>query len=1036
MLISDKSQIQTELFGSITFRLNGEHVTDFRTRKAEAMMIYLVCNSGNHEREFLANLLWGELPQERAMANVRLTLNNLRNIFGEVFEANRQIVGIRPETSYWLDVEHLDNLSIDLGDDIDHLQAVLQLYKGNFLQGFHLKDALEFGEWQSIQRERWHQKAILGIHKLINLYMYQGQYTVAIDWCNRLLQLDLLDETAHQKLMLLLARSGNRIAALKQYEICKKYLWDGLAIEVSFETETLYRKLRQLGNQRNHNLPTGFLEKSVGRDSEFFQIKKYLAHPNNRLISLIGMGGIGKTHLALRVGWFVIEDRYGPFLDGVYFVSLNSESYDNHDTVTTTNLVDAIVSALSLLLLPTRPAQDQVLDYLTDRELLLIIDNGEYLYSEAFQYLLDILRFAPNIQILIASRHTFNSPKETIIRLEGLTYPKILNHRLQDKQSRILTKQINELLGYDAVQLFIEVAHRSNQHFSIDKLNAVERSALIAISQLIEGMPLAIELVASWLHIFSLEQIEVKLRKSIDLLRLTTPNDIKHHSIRAVFEQSWSLLSDSEKIGLESLSIFAGDFDLKAAITIIEINPEVISQLVNKSLVENFTRKGKKRFRLHSLLRQYAYEKLGEKKNRIEANLSHYYGNLLTQLEPQLASSNSPKVLEQIKHEIPNIRLGWQYTVANIHTNLSILYVPSLYNFYANIGWWNEGKHIFETAIAKINTLGKLAPSSPLWLLLAQLLPRLAQFYYVLDDLEQADYLLKESQKVAHFVEEPHELMLTYKKIGELHRRQGSNQQAIEALKFSLDIVRELEMPSSEAHALMSLSQVYREIGNYEEALNLITQSLHIYQELQYQWGTMHALRLLGTLTYKVGKYDPHLLDESLKIAQLIQDALGEALALNGQGEIALAEGEYQSAEALFNKALEIFESIEGKRGQTITLINLATLSQTTNNYEKYKIYIHRILKYLEQVKDIRLSLEFINLIIYSLIQIKDYKSAFELYSVAINHVATPYETQQKLKKIINNIDYPNGEKQKIRSKTNLNFDLIIEVIKLAMKIM
>jgi hypothetical protein len=290
------------------------------------------------------------------------------------------------------------------------LRKAIELYRGDFLEGFHVRNAPGFEEWMLGEQERLRQLALQALHMLTTHHTMRGEYGAGVDYITRLLALDPWREEAHRQLMLLLARSGQRSAALAQYETCCRVLVEGLGVEPSAETTALYERIRA-APERRHNLPprpTSF----VGREEELAVMGQHLANPDCRLLTVIGPGGIGKTRLALQVA----AEQVDAFLHGVTFVPLAS-------LLSAELLAPAIADALQLPLHGREAHKVQLLNHLRDKELLLVLDNFEHLVPTGLRLLLDILRAAPEVKLLVTSRERLNLRWEWVMALDGLPYP-------------------------------------------------------------------------------------------------------------------------------------------------------------------------------------------------------------------------------------------------------------------------------------------------------------------------------------------------------------------------------------------------------------------------------------------------------------------------------------------------------------------------------------------------------------------------------------------------------------------------------------
>src|SRR5258708_14886829 len=298
---SARSRLPLKLFtlGALTIQRGDQPVKGFISRKVEALLVYLAFERREHPREHLARLLWDDLPPDRAMANLRTALSNLQSQLADYLVVTRQTVMIDPDSSCWLDAlelsEALKAASGELtGQVTRQLESALDLYKGDFLAGFRLRDGLEFEGWMLLEAERLRGQVIDALNRLSRDALDRGNYSAGIAQAQRVLALDPLLEEAHQTLMLLLARSGQRAAALAQYATCVRLLREELDVAPEPETTRLYTQIQteQMTSAPAAQQPTIRLPIAatpfVRRPAELDQINERLNDPACRLLTVMG----------------------------------------------------------------------------------------------------------------------------------------------------------------------------------------------------------------------------------------------------------------------------------------------------------------------------------------------------------------------------------------------------------------------------------------------------------------------------------------------------------------------------------------------------------------------------------------------------------------------------------------------------------------------------------------------------------------------------------------------------------------------------
>ena len=426
--------LRLELLGGLRVTLDGTPVVGFISSPVPALLCYLAITGIPQFRPALAALLWSDLPEVDAATNLRQVLVNLRHLLDPYLLVTRQTVAFNRDRAYWLDVEHFEaHLAAGFATgDLQRLRAAVTLYRGDFLQGFAVRDAPAFDEWALAEQQRLRERTLHALHVLAVQHTGRGEYAAGIDYTTRLLALDPWREEAHRQLMVLLARSGQRHAALAQYATCRRVLQEELGVEPAEETTALYKRIQAAGAASRHNLPPQPTP-LVGRHEELPEIARRLADPACRLVTIVGPGGTGKTRLALQAAAEAVET----FLDGIYFVPLAAVS-------SAESLVSTLAGVLKSPFASGVDPRLQLLNYLRERELLLVLDNFEHLIEAGAGLLIDILQQAPEVKLLVTSRERLTLQEEWLFELEGLTFRACAPDE--------------EFERYSAVQLFVQRA--------------------------------------------------------------------------------------------------------------------------------------------------------------------------------------------------------------------------------------------------------------------------------------------------------------------------------------------------------------------------------------------------------------------------------------------------------------------------------------------------------------------------------------------------------------------------------------------------
>jgi DNA-binding SARP family transcriptional activator len=422
--------------------LDGEPVVNFETDKTRALLVYLAVESSRpsqwrrpHRREHLAGLLWSDIPEKRALQNLRQTILYLRKALREdraaipCLIATRDEVLLNPAVDYWLDVKAF-NGALDEAYrhyrrrngqgwlNIRPLQRGLAQFQDEFLEQFYLSGSSLFDEWASLQREEHNRRTIEALALLADYHQRRSEFALARQAAARIVELAPWEETAQAQMMRLLAMDKQWSAAQNQYIILRRYLREQLGVEPSQATTSLFDEIRITATHNTiiqshfplarHNLPntpTPF----VGREAVLDFLSERLSDPECRLLSLLGPGGIGKTRLALEAA----HAQVGIAADGVFFVPLGSISSREH-------IPSAIADALGFVFTERGDPQTQILDYLRNKEILLVLDNFEHLLAAqgSTGLLSEILRQTSRIKLFVTTRERLYLQEECVCPLE------------------------------------------------------------------------------------------------------------------------------------------------------------------------------------------------------------------------------------------------------------------------------------------------------------------------------------------------------------------------------------------------------------------------------------------------------------------------------------------------------------------------------------------------------------------------------------------------------------------------------------------
>lgn len=944
------------LLGNPELRLGGQPLARFRSAKVYALLYYLAVTRRTQPRTVLAGLFWGNVDEYYARRNLNRTLSDLTQFVGDHLVVERQIITFARNQPYWLDVELLENAATTLptAQTVTALAAAANLYRGDFLEGFYVQDAPEFEQWVRSERTRLRANA-LHLHAVLSqFYVEQGELMPAMDYARRILQLEPWHEEAHRQLMRLLAQSGQRSAALAQYELCRQALHSELDVEPDAATLDLVERIRtgdfdKMTKRQDdkvtatppvnapphpltpssphpvilssshlvipHNLP-GQRTPFVGRAAELTDITQLLvAEDDCRLLTIVGPGGMGKTRLALKAAEQIVsspplEQRFG---DGIFFVPLENVNDAN-------GLVSAMISAISegsgLHMQMDAPLQEQLIHFLRTKTMLFVLDNFEHLVKQA-ELLSDLLAAAPSIKLLVTARETVGLQEAWFYPLLGLTIP---NNDLLERKAQG---------EYDAVRLFVQCARRTRPDFSLE----AERSAVLRICMLVEGMPLGIELAAAWLKVMSCEQIAQEVTRGLDFLTSRYQNlSPRHRSMRVVMEHSWQLLDTAEQEAIARLSIFRGRFRQEAATRITGASLFTLATLVEKALLR-VTTDGS--YQLHELTRQFAAEQISStERTALRDAHATYYADLLNRQRPHLFTSAFRQAWAVVSGELDNIRHAWQWIIeaagAAPRGLPTAMPLPSLLRQMAEVltvyhlfhSLWLTSQALFEQACQVLEAAGwannsditaeqrsRRAALLKLQISAGQILLEMGHYRA---SLALAERIMDDCR--AFGVED--DLACALIVYGRTQMRRGAYKEAIPALEEALALGERLPAPSCQGEALIGLGVVANSEGRYAAAHAYYHQALSLAEAMGYRPWVERILTNVGTLYFRQQAYQQSLstYEQALKMAQEEGDQTFVMINTSNIGGVQRVSGQYHTAIDAYQRSLAMARNMGMER--------------------------------------------------------------------------------------------------------------------------
>jgi predicted ATPase/DNA-binding SARP family transcriptional activator/Tfp pilus assembly protein PilF len=911
--------------------LRREDGTEVRSVLAQprrtALLVCLTLASGrlSVRRDLLMGRLWPDSPQDRARHSLNQGLYQLRRSLGQdvIVSHGDDALSVDP-ARLWCDVRAFDSA---LGEN--RLEDALELYRGDLLPGFFLSGCPEFENWLEEERGRIRESAARAAWDLAERAEREGLTASATSWGRRALALCGEDETALQRLLRLLARSGDRAGAVAVYEAFTRRLSVDPGVEPSAETRELIREIRGPRPAPTAEAPVRSPAPAlprrtsplVGRDAELGRLAALLELPLSRIVTVTGPGGVGKTALVLEFA----REQEDRFPDGVWFVPLAAVATDEMIPL-------AILHALGL----PDPGPDPIEvvgRILRGRKGLLILDNLEHIAGAA-EVLAGVLNAAPEIRILTTTREVLRLRSEWVLPLEGLDVPEEDDFHPETSPS---------------VRLFLDLASQAGARLRMD---GSDTGNVARICRLVEGIPLAIELAAAWTRSVPLDEICREIETSRRFLagqQVDVPE--RHRSLWAAFEHSWALLSPAHRRLLARLSVFRGGFDRDAAAHVAEATLQDLAALIEKSLVRPMDGG---RHELLEAMREFAAERLArdpEDRDGTVGRHAEHYTSLLHHLCPELAGPAADDALDRCAVEMDNLRAAWRASIEGCRTEALGRAADALFVLYDRRGWNREADGAFRDAVDTLTRDGQQASGSPgsKWALSTLLARR-----------------------------------------GAILLRLGRSDEGEDLLRTALILARELGDAGAAAFALDRLGVAAWERGDHREAEHLLREALELRQKTGDMRAVATSLNNLGSLAFASGDHRRarELCEECLVLQRRLEDRPGEVISLQNLGHISLLLGDEQSAELRLQESLRAARGLRHGVLTVRSLLSLAQLASIRSSPADARRYLQSALARATEVGSDSLAVDAILGIAITFSQEGEHPVALELATMALAHPA------------------------------------------------
>jgi predicted ATPase/DNA-binding SARP family transcriptional activator len=897
-------------------------------------------------RDTACDLFWPDADPASGSANLRVLVYRLRKALGEQEQSclryDGEILSLLPPslsgTADWLDADRFTRMAHRAlaSEDLHACRQALTAYDGEYLP----EDV--YDEWAVRRREELQQLRQALLLHLVTLCRRAGHDEEAEQHLRTLLATDRCHEEAALALMRLHVAGHRPAQAIRVYRRLANALRDELDLEPEDRIQALYRTVSTerttaapdpalAERSTPTNLPTP-LTSFIGRRSEVAAIATLLrgrtadaadgASPDQfppcRLVTLTGVGGCGKTRLALQVA----DELLDGFQDGIWFVDLaplNEPSL----------LGGAVARVLGVRETPDQPLIETIVEALRSKHLLLILDNCEHLIEASASLAITLLQCCPTVYILATSRTRLDVAGEQTWPVPPLSPPAVGEATAA------------RLARSEAARLFMD---RARAH-SPDRVLADQHAACIAqICTRLAGIPLAIELAAARTGVLTVEQIAARLDESLRLLtggpRTALP---RQRTLRATLDWSWNLLEGREQSLLRRLSVFAGGCELTAAervcagvgIEVVDVL-DLLDGLAGKSLLQVEAQGGEARYGLLETVRRYGLERLKESNEEETIRWAHtaYFLALAEQAEPYLTGRDQGVWLERLTAQHDNLRaaLGWARQYEGRVEGLRL--AAALWRFWQARGHLIEGRMWLEGLLS--NAIGgdpdEVVP------LRARALLGAGMLAWSQADYARAAACYEESLALFSRIEDRAGIAQALNNLGNVAWNQDDYGRARELYGVSLRLRRELGDREGMAATLNNLGNLIAvSLGDYGQGTALLEEALALFRAAGDRLNSAYLLTNLGVMARNQGDLGraSALQEECLVIQRDLGNTTGVAYALVNLGNLAAAAMDHERAAALHEESKRLFTELADQGGIAHAVTNLADVARRLGNLDR-----------------------------------------------------------------------------------------------------
>lgn len=939
---------QLHLLGYPSFELEGKRY-ELASQKPQYLLLYLAYRGDWVSRAHLAAFLYPDQDEPTARHRLRLLLSRLRELpWIQTLEAEPQRLRFKVAT----DVQAF-RAAIRQRD----WAKAIQLHQQPLLDKFSIREAPAFEAWLEAEREElrslW-REAVLEAALALG---QNGRNKEAAGLLRQVWEQDTFDEQVLQAYLHSLHAQGSRDGALEVFELFKSRLQSELGLAPLPETEHLAEAIRQ-GQPLDTPPPRAGLplpdSPLIGRQKELSELS--LGAP--RLRVLTGLGGVGKTRLALELA----RQEDPQLAQGAYFVSL--AGVENLEQIPST-----IAEVLGFTFFGPKEPQAQLLDYLKGKEMLLVLDDFDHLLAEA-GLLVEMLEQAPKLRLLVTSRQRLELPGAWNYELHGLP-----------------VSDPNNLGSSEATLLFVQSAKRNRPDF---KPTPTDLQAIAELCQAVEGLPLALELAAAWVRELSCREILEEICDHQGLLGK------KATGTQAVFEHSWHLLSPEQQRLMVGLSLFRGGFSRGAAHKTQGASHYLLLSLVGRSLLQ---KEPAGRYRMHPLLQQYTWQKLAQQpqlQTQLQRQHALYFAAFLEAGGEQLRQGRWDRVVDEVAVETENIRAAWAWLLEGHHWPQLELGLGAWGHSLSARGLYHEGQATF----ARLAETAQREGQTLLW---ARATQRQGWFGLQLGQIERAKVLLEQSLPPLEQHHHADSLLFGYNGLGVAWTHLGDYTLAEHWFQKARALAEQTQNTASLANILNSLGNTCRWTGKFAEATEFFRQGLRLAEEIGNQQTTAFLLANLGGALWELGQQQSgqQTTQQAAQLAEEIQHWPLFSGCLSDLAEMSFVQKEYARSSELRQRSLNLQRELGNRRGEAFDTVMLGYNALRLGQPTEARQHFLEGLRIAREVAAKPIQLDVLIGLAELELQQGQFQQALPMLQLAVQHPATSAEAKGRARQLL-----------------------------------